>query len=105
MDEQEWQAIQEKAAALVAEQPTDEEIFLAWRKAINRDRSALRSLTDKLALADRQRTELRAENAALRAKLDAVPDYAESYREDCAYGPFTESFDDWYARKQQPVQP
>lgn len=54
-------------------QPTDEEIFLAWRKVINRDRSALRHLTDKLALADRQRSELRAENAKLRAELDAVP--------------------------------
>jgi hypothetical protein len=87
-------------SARIGTTPTDEEIFIAWRRAINRDRSNLRKLTDKLALADRQRTELR-------GKLAAVSEYANYY---CmawhAYlagdvAPMT--FDEWLADAEKPV--
>ena len=95
-------------------QLTDEEIFLAWRRVINRDRRALRQLTDKLAIADRQRTELRTESAVLRAKLDAVPVAAislllEAYeREGYIFGylPERNAITEWLAQHEpQAAQP
>lgn len=49
---------------------TNEEVFLAWRKAINRDRAKLRSLTDKLMYKARRADELE-------AKLVLVDEYGE----------------------------
>jgi hypothetical protein len=82
--------------------PTDEEIFIAWRRAINRDRSNLRKLTDKLALADRQRAELR-------AKLARVQEYANyfcmAWHTHLAGDVAPLSFDEWLADAEKPVQP
>jgi len=51
------------------EEVTADDLFLAWRRVINRDRAHLRSLTDKLWYCDQERKRLRGELAAANTRI------------------------------------
>lgn len=80
-------------------------LYAQWVTAIKANPVALRELTDKFYVAVRQYN-------ALRAKLDAVPEYAYYYGEmwrqlydsDDVPMMFTEWYTEWYT-KPQAVQP